>query len=48
MTPAGWVMMIASLGFVLGLMAFCLRRVLARPGPQEPDLAGDVHLADDD
>ncbi len=31
MTPAGWVFMIASLGFVLGLITFCFHRVLTKP-----------------
>ena len=34
MIPAGWVVMIISLGFVLGLVSFCFYRVLS--GPQQP------------
>jgi len=48
MTTAGWVMMIASLGFVLGLLAFCFGRFLTGPTPQDPGQVLDVHLADDD
>lgn len=35
MIPAGWVVMIVSLGFVLGLVCFCFYRVFS--GPQEDD-----------
>ena len=35
MIPAGWVVMIISLGFVLGLVSFCFYRVFSRP--QEGD-----------
>lgn len=31
MTTGGWVFMIGSLGFVLGLTAFCFGRVLRKP-----------------
>ncbi len=31
MTNEGWVFMIGSLGFVVGLIAFCFYRVLAKP-----------------
>jgi hypothetical protein len=31
MTPAGWTIMIVSVGSVLALTAFCLYRVLALP-----------------
>ena len=35
MIPAGWVVMVISLGFVLGLVSFCFYRVLS--GPREDD-----------
>ena len=31
MTPAGWIFMLGSLGFVVALTAFCFHRVLTRP-----------------
>ena len=31
MTFAGWVFMILSLGFVLGLVVFCFSKVLRKP-----------------
>lgn len=31
MTPAGWVLMIGSVGFVLVLTAYCFYRVLTAP-----------------
>jgi hypothetical protein len=31
MTLAGWVFMIGSIGFVLGLLSFCFYRVLRKP-----------------
>jgi hypothetical protein len=31
MTPAGWIIMIVSVGSVLALTAFCLYRVLSLP-----------------
>ena len=31
MTPAGWIFMIGSIGFVLGLVSFCFYRVLSKP-----------------
>jgi hypothetical protein len=35
MTPAGWVMMVLSCGFVLALLVFCFYRVFTTPGTQE-------------
>ena len=49
MIVAGWVVMIISLGFVLGLVAFCFWRVLTTPpegGAGAGD--GDINLADQD
>ena len=35
MTGAGWTMMVLSVGFVLGLAAFCFYRVLTTPRTEE-------------
>ena len=35
MTTAGWVFMLCSLGFVVGLNIFCFGRVLFRPETNE-------------
>jgi hypothetical protein len=35
MTLAGWLLMIGSVGFVLGLTAFCFLRVVRTPAPGE-------------
>jgi hypothetical protein len=34
-TLAGWLLMIGSVGFVLGLTAFCFLRVIRSPAPGE-------------
>ena len=31
MEPAGWVFMLGSIGFVVGLVSYCFYRVLATP-----------------
>ena len=31
MTVAGWIIMLSSIGFVVGLLAFCFYRVLSKP-----------------
>ena len=31
MTPLGWIIMVASIGSIVGLTAFCLYRVLRLP-----------------
>lgn len=31
MTVAGWIIMLSSIGFVVGLLAFCFYRVLSQP-----------------
>ena len=31
MTPGGWVIMGLSVGFVTGLLAWCIRRVVSNP-----------------
>ena len=51
LTPAGWAMMIGSVGMVLALCAFCIRRVLREPHPEEymhAPLDIDTHDRDDD
>jgi hypothetical protein len=35
MTPGGWITMILSVGFVTGLLAWCLLRLLRRSGTGE-------------
>ena len=35
MTPAGWIFMACSLGFVLALVGFCFYRVLTEPANTE-------------
>jgi hypothetical protein len=46
MTTAGWIFMVGSIGFVVGLTAFCFYRVLARPAAANhmtPPLEADTH-----
>lgn len=38
MTAAGWILMIASNGFVLGLTAYCFYKVLIKEPPNPDDL----------
>ena len=35
MTPGGWVIMILSVGFVTGLLAWCIVKVLKEPEPSK-------------
>ncbi len=35
LTPTGWVMMIGSVGMVLGLCAYCAYRALSEPHAEE-------------
>ena len=35
LSPAGWVMMIGSVGLVLALCAFCVHRALREPHPEQ-------------
>jgi hypothetical protein len=35
MTTAGWVFMLSSIGFVIGLLTFCFYRVLTKPASTE-------------
>ena len=44
MTVAGWIIMLSSIGFVTGLLAFCFYRVLSNPETVDP---GDAPLDSD-
>jgi len=51
LTPAGWAMMIGSVGMVLALCAFCVYRVLRESHPEEhlhAPLDIDTHDTNDD
>ena len=37
MTVAGWIIMLCSIGFVVGLLAFCFYRVLSKPAAADPN-----------
>ena len=43
MTAGGWIFMLTSVGFVLGLVGFCFYRVLSGSGTRRP---GDDSQAD--
>jgi hypothetical protein len=43
LTPAGWTVMIASIGTVLSLVSYCLYRVLTLP-PVEEHLKGPLDI----
>ncbi len=47
MTQAGWTMMVLSVGFVLGLAAFCFYRVLTTPRSEE-QMHGPMDIEPDD
>ncbi len=34
MTAGGWIFMLGSIAFVVGLLCFCYYRVLTHPGPE--------------
>jgi hypothetical protein len=38
MSIVGWVFMVTSLTFVVGLTVWCFRRVLTQEPPNEPDV----------
>ncbi len=45
MNPAGWVVMLLSIGFVLSLASFCLYRVLRLPPVEvEEHLKGQLDI----
>jgi len=49
MTFVGWVMMIVSVGFVVGLALFCFYRVLTTPEAQEHiHGAADIDIGEHD
>jgi hypothetical protein len=48
MTPGGWMVMILSVGSVLGLFAWCIGKVLSTPGETEKLRAIDTHTPDQD
>ena len=51
LTPAGWAMLIGSVGMVLALCAFCIYRALREPHPEEhmhAPLDIDTHDKDDE
>jgi hypothetical protein len=44
MTALGWIMMLASVGSVLGLTIFCLYRVLTLPPAAVEDLSAPLEI----
>ena len=44
MEPAGWVVMIISVGSVLSLVIFCTYRVLSLPPVEEEHLKGPLEI----
>ena len=44
MTPAGWLIMSVSVTTVLGLVSYCLVRVLGLPPAQEEHLKGPLEI----
>ena len=48
MTPEGWIMMLVSVGSVLALVTFCLRKVLTLPPLEEEHLKGPLEIETDD
>ncbi len=44
MTPAGWVVMILSVGTVLALMGYCLYRVLTLPPVDMEEIKGPLEI----
>ena len=44
MTALGWIMMLASVGSVLGLTVFCLYRVLTLPPAEVDDLSAPLEI----
>ncbi len=43
-TPAGWAVMIASIGMVIGLASYCLYRVLTLPPIDVEDIKGPLEI----
>lgn len=47
MTPGGWIIMIASVGFVTGLLAWCIYKVISTPDTAEHlHTQADIHTPD--
>jgi hypothetical protein len=44
LTPAGWVVMLLSVGTVLVLMAYCVTKVLSLPPVELEDLKGPLEI----
>lgn len=44
MQPAGWTVMLLSVGTVLTLLSFCLFRVLTLPPVEEESLHGELNI----
>jgi hypothetical protein len=44
MTPAGWTIMILSVGSVLALTTFCFYRVLTLPASEMDELKAPLHI----
>ncbi len=44
LTPLGWTIMLASIGAVLTLVAFCLYRVLTLPPVDDSTLQGPLRI----
>lgn len=44
MEPAGWIIMLLSVGSVLSLVSFCLYRVLTLPPEEEETLKGPLEI----
>jgi hypothetical protein len=44
LSPAGWILMILSVGFVTVLVVWCFKRVLSLPA-EEKDTVKDLHSA---
>ena len=44
MTTLGWIVMVVSVGSVLGLNAFCLYRVLTLPPAEVDDLTSPLEI----
>jgi hypothetical protein len=46
MTPAGWIIMVLSVGSVTWLFAWCLYRVLTAPSPEKLHGIEDIETPD--
>ena len=44
LTPQGWAMMLVSISVVLGLVSYCLYRVLTLPPVEMEDLHGPLDI----